>query len=123
MSGLSIAREVDAALREVARDVGAGEYVVTLLEPAPQAQNPWDVGNAGQPTSYDVPAMVGSYPASMIDGTLIQATDKRVMLSALGPEPSTAWQVVINGVTHQIVMVKPLKPSGVALYIECQCRA
>lgn len=123
MSGASIQREVDAALREVARDVGAGEYVVTLLEPAPQASTPWEQGNTGQPISHDVPAMVSSYPASMIDGTLIQATDKRVTLSALGSEPSTAWQVVINGVTHQIVMVKPLKPSGVTLYIEVQARA
>jgi hypothetical protein len=122
MSGADIQREVDAALREVARDVGDGEYLVTLVEPATLPQNPWDV-QTGAPVTYSVPAMVSSYPASMIDGTLIQATDKRVLLSARGPTPEVDWRIVIDGVSHAIMMLKPLQPSGVPLYWEAQARA
>ena len=122
MSGASIAAEVDAALREVARDVGSGTYTVTLVEPAPQAPNPWTPAS-GTAMQYTVPAMVSRYPNNMIDGTLIQATDKRVMLSAVGPTPEVDWAVIIDGVSHAIMMIRPLQPSGVPIYYECQCRA
>lgn len=121
MSGASIAAEVDAALREVARDVGAGTYTVTLVEPAPQPSTPWDTPS-GTATEYTVNAMVSRYPNNLIDGTLIQATDKRVLVSAVGPVPQTSWRIEIEGVSHEIVSVTPLQPSGVALMYQVQAR-
>jgi len=122
VSGASIAAEVNAALAEVARDVGTGSFQVTLLEPAAQPLNPWDAP-AGASTQHLVNAMVSDYPQDMIDGTLIQQGDKRLMLSATGAIPKVNWRVIANGVDYAIMMVREYQPSGVALYVECQLRA
>ena len=122
MSGASIAAEVNAALAEVARDVGDGAFTVTLLEPAAQPVNPWDAA-AGAPTQHEVNALVSDYPQGMIDGTLIQQGDKRLMLSATGAIPKVNWRVLVAGVSYAIMMVKEYQPSGVPLYVECQLRA
>jgi hypothetical protein len=121
MSGDAIAREVDAALREVARDVGDGEFVVTLQTPTGTPANPWDAPT-GAPVSTELPALVQVYPQSMIDGKLIQQGDRRVMVSALGPKPTTADRLVIQSVTHRIISVEETGPSGVALFYEVQAR-
>lgn len=121
MSGASIAAEVAAALREVARDVGAGQYVVTIIRTTDPRANPWDSGSSTT-AETDLPAMVSDYAQSMIDGTLIRQGDKRVLMDATGLEPTTADQMRVNGLVYQIVNVMPYKPSGVALYHECQVR-
>lgn len=122
MTGASIAQEVSAALIEVATDVGAGEFVVTLSQPAAQPVNPWDPP-AGTPTENDIPAMVQNYPLGMIDGTLIRAEDRKVMLAATGPRPTVADKLTIGGKEYAIVNIREISPSGTALYYECQCRA
>jgi hypothetical protein len=122
MSGASIAAEVNAALAEVARDVGDGSFEVTLLEPAAQPVNPWDAP-AGAPTEHAVNAIVQDYPASMIDGTLVQQGDKRIMISATVIRPEVNWRVIDRGTSYAIMMIRELGPSGVALYYELQGRA
>jgi hypothetical protein len=122
MSGASIAAEVNAALAEVARDVGDGSFEVTLLEPAAQPVNPWD-SPAGAPTEHAVNAIVQDYPASMIDGTLVQQGDKRIMISATVVRPEVNWRVIDRGTSYAIMMIRELGPSGVALYYELQGRA
>ena len=122
MSGASIAAEVNAALAEVARDVGDGSFEVTLLEPAAQPVNPWDAP-AGAPTEHLVNAIVQDYPASMIDGTLIQQGDKRILLAATGPRPEVNWRVIDRGTNYAIMMIRELGPSGVALDYELTGRA
>lgn len=122
MSGASIAAEVNAALAEVARDVGDRTFQVTLLEPAAQPVNPWD-SPAGDPTEHEVNAMVSDYPQGMIDGELIQRGDKRIMLSTTGPIPAINWRIIVGGVNYAIMMVREYQPSGVTLYAECQLRA
>ncbi len=122
MTGAAIAAEIDAALLDVARDVGDGTYAVTLIEPAPLPANPWDTPS-GTVTEHEVAAMLSRYPKGMIDGTLIRASDKRMMLSATGPVPETSWRVEVAGVSYAVVTVTPYQPAGVPLYIECQLRA
>ena len=119
MSGASIAAEVRDALSEVARDVGNDQFTVTLIEPAPAA-TPWASG--GAPTETALPAIVQDYPRSMIDGTLIQQGDRRVMLAATGPRPNTGDRLRIAGIEYRVLMVKDKAPSGVPLYYEAQAR-
>jgi len=121
MSGDAISREVDAALREVARDVGDGEFLVTLQVQSGVPVNPWDAPS-GTLTESELPAMVSDFPATMIDGTLIQQGDRRVMVSARGPKPTTADNLVIADVVHRIVSVRETGPSGVPLYYIVQAR-
>jgi len=121
MSGASIQSEVDAALREVAVDVGNGEFLVTLQVPTSAPDNPWDAP-AGAPSETELPALVSDFPQSMIDGTLIQQGDRRVMMSARGPKPTTADKLVIGAVTYRIISVRETGPSGVPLYYMVQAR-
>jgi len=123
MSGASIAAEIEAALGEVARDVGSGTFVVTLVEPSTGPTTPWSGTSVTPGASHEVPAMIGQFNRNMIDGTLIRATDKRVMIAGTAPKPLTSWTVTIAGRVHAIVSVDEIAPSGVALYYEVQARA
>lgn len=122
MSGASIAAEVAAALREVATEVGDGAFTVTLLRPPEMPTNPWDTGNYGEPEEIELPAMVTMYPQRLIDGTLIQAFDRKVMIAATDTKPTTADTLDIRGEVYRILNVSETAPSGVALYYECQAR-
>jgi hypothetical protein len=121
MSGAQIAAEVNAALLEVARDVGDGEFLVTLRQPPVPPADPWGQ-SGGSPVETELRAMVSSYPQTLIDGTLIQQNDRRVMLSAVGPKPSAIDSLIIAGVSHRIISVQETGPSGVALYYVVQAR-
>ena len=121
MSGAQIASEVDAALREVARDVGDGEFLVTLQVPSSAPANPWDAP-AGAPDETELPALVSDFPQSMIDGTLIQQGDRRVMVSARGHKPTTADKLVIGTETYRIISVRDTGQSRVHLYYMLQAR-
>ena len=122
MSGAQIAAEVAQALSDVARDVGNGEFLVTLFKAPPNPQTPWDTGYYGEALEYELPAIIQDYPRSMIDGTVIQMGDRRVMMSALGPRPNTGDRLQVQGQVFRVLMVKDLAPSGVALYYEAQAR-
>lgn len=121
MSGASIAAEVAQALREVAVDVGDGEFLVTLTQKASAPVNPWDADSSTD-TETELPALVQMFPMSMIDGTLIQMNDRKVMVAATGPVPKTADTLTIAGVVHRIINVRSTTPSGVPLYYEIQAR-
>lgn len=121
MSGAQIASEVAQALGDVARDVGDGSFSVTLIQKAGAPVNPWDA-NTGTTVTTELPALVQDYPQSMIDGTLIQQNDKRIMLSATGPKPTTADTLTIGNVVHRIISVRSTAPSGVAMFYQVQAR-
>lgn len=123
MSGAQIAAEVANALREVAGDVGNGEFVVTLVKGMANPQKPWDTGYYGEPDETDIPALVQDYPLSMINGTLIQQGDRRVMVASTGPRPETGDRLRIQDVIYRIMMVRDKGPSGVPLFYEIQARA
>ena len=120
MSGADIAAEVTAALAEAAGDTGDGQQAVLIRPGAPQI-NPWD-DPPGEPTTQAVWAIAEAYRQDMIDGTLIRAEDRRVMVEAVSPAPTTADRLSIGGVEYGIVAVQPEAPAGVALYHICQCR-
>ena len=120
MSGTDIAAEVAAALAEAAGDTGDGQQAV-LIRPASPQINPWD-DPPGEPTETSAWAVAEAYSKNMVDGTLIRAEDRRVMVEAVTPAPTTADRLSIGGVEYEIVRVDPEAPAGVALFFVCQCR-
>ena len=122
MSGAQIAAEVAQALSEVASDVGNGEFLVTLVQGQANPATPWDTGYYGEADTFELPAIVSDFPQTMIDGTLIQQGDRRVMMAATGPKPSTADRLTVNGTTYRIISVRESGPSGVPLYYWVQAR-
>ena len=67
-------------------------------------------------------AIVEDYPRSMIDGTLIQMDDRRIMMSARDERPDTGDRLRVLDTVYRVLMVKEVGPSGVALYYEVQAR-
>lgn len=120
MSGVDIAAEVTAALTEAAGAVGNGTQA-TLTRPGTQPVNPWDAPGSAATTQL-VWAIAEAYRQDMVDGALIRAEDRRVMVQAVSPAPTTADRLSIGSVDYGIVAVQPEAPAGVALYFICQCR-
>jgi len=73
---------------------------------------------------YACRIVVLSYEDKQIDGTRIKASDKLVYLSTedMTIEPAEFDALVIGGVVHEIVNVKPLSPAGVVVFWEIQAR-
>jgi hypothetical protein len=121
MSGAQIAAEVTAALAGLASEIGNGSFPITLLRPQGNPATPWE------PSIWDdeeVPLIgnVMMYRRSLIDGTLIKDGDRRVMIAANGPVPSTSDRLRIAGTDYSIVNVEPYEPQGVVLYFNVQAR-
>jgi hypothetical protein len=74
--------------------------------------------------TYSVTGAVFDFPAAVIDGTLIQQGDKKVLVSALGlsVEPDVDDSLTIGGTAHQIVQVKKLSPAGTTVLWTLQVR-
>lgn len=69
--------------------------------------------------------VVTSYRADEIDGSLITARDKKILMAAdVAVEPSTSDALVIDGRVFQIVSVDPLQPApgGVTIMFTVQAR-
>lgn len=64
------------------------------------------------------------FTANEIDGTLIRATDRKVLVSTAGMEaaPTEADKLVIGDNPMDIVAVKPLSPGGLVLLWEVWAR-
>lgn len=75
-------------------------------------------------TDYPCRLVVLDYEEKQIDGTRIKVGDKMVYMSTAGLtiEPTESDALVIGGVTHEIVVVKPLSPAGVVVFYEVQAR-
>ncbi len=124
MAGQDIAQEVATALEEVAQEVGAGSFTITLIRfPVDEPTEPWDEPQPGSPQEFTLAAMLDKWMKNEIDGTLIRATDKKVMVTAIAEIPTTDDKMAIGGVEHEIISVEPQAPSGVALFYIVQCRA
>ena len=76
-----------------------------------------------QTTSYPARAAVLGYEDSEIDGTMVQAGDRKLYVSVFGIEPTTSDKVVIGTESLRVVNVKPLNPAGTVVFFEVQCRA
>jgi hypothetical protein len=68
--------------------------------------------------------VVIEYTDRDLDGTQIKIGDKQVILEALSgmTEPQTKDALIIGGIEHAIVNVKPISPAGVVVIYELQVR-
>ncbi|BAQ18315.1 hypothetical protein [Methyloceanibacter caenitepidi] len=87
---------------------------------------PWDPSDDTETTTdYDCTLVVLEYGKMEVDGTLILATDRKVLVSTAGMtvEPLVSDKLVIGSDVYEIVTVKPLNPGGTVLLWEVQARA
>jgi len=118
-----IANEVDAALKSVGTtDAG---FTAVLSQTTVTGGNPWDPGSGTSTTvTTNVTIVVSEYALSEIDGTTIQAGDRKVLMTAMaGVEPKPSDTLTISGKAYNVVNAMPLAPAGIAVMYEVQARA
>lgn len=88
------------------------------------AGEPW-LGKVAAASAGTAPAAFIEYNASEIDGSIIQAEDRKVLVAAknLGFSPTTAYEMVDGSVVWQVVRVAEIRPGATALAYELQVRA
>lgn len=97
---------------------------VTVTRTTPGARDP-DTGTLAAGTTQTwVPRGVKlDYAAREIDGTLIQAGDQRVYMSAIsGLKPKAGDTVTIGAEAWRVVVSRTLAPAGVAVLLDVQVR-
>lgn len=121
-NGSDIAAEVAAALADGSSSAGDGPLVATIVRRGAMT-GPEYAPVYGPDTQHTCNVIVGSYSLRERVGTSIEASDLKVMASALDIEPNAADRIVIDGKSHEIVSATPTKPGGVVLYWTIQARA
>jgi hypothetical protein len=119
----AIAAEVDAALKSVgSTDAG---FSGTLVQTALVGGDPWNPGSGTlTEVSTAVTIVVTEYAKTDIDGTLILASDRKVLMTAVaGVVPHPADVLIISGTSYSVVNAMPLAPAGVTVMHEIQARA
>lgn len=119
MSTFDYTRSRAAADRLIARFGQAG----AVRRSGAPSGDPWNPV-PGEPTDHTCTLVVLDYTSMEIDGTLIRATDRKVLVAAggLAVEPSAADRIVIAGTALEIVRVAPLAPGGTVVLHEIQAR-
>lgn len=128
MSGASIAAEIDAALAEVAGEVGDGDFLVTISTSgspitSPTAEHP-DASPAspvlGAPTQQTFNAMQITERVRERKNSSVGDGERVYSLGAPvnQPAPTVNDKMVISGVSWNITEVMPVDYAGVALSYE-----
>lgn len=100
-----------------------GGTTATLIQrgsPAGDAFNP----TAGADTEYTITVLLMDYANRERDGTLIQADDRKMYVSAEGltVTPGPNDKVRVLGDTYDLIRVMPFQPGGVTVFYEVQAR-
>lgn len=73
-------------------------------------------------TAYSVYGVEQEYSAYERDGTLIQATDKRIMLSPESVQPVPGDKISISGSVASVINCQIIKPSTTVMFYDVQVR-
>lgn len=75
-------------------------------------------------TDYPCDAVESEFTIIEVDGTRIQAGDKKVFVSAPGsmPEPSTTDTLLLGSIEYNILSCRPISPAGITLLYTLQVR-
>jgi hypothetical protein len=114
MTGLSVAAEVANALREVATDVGTGEFSAFIIRTTGSPANPWETG--GTVTTYELPCIDLGWRKITEEGTLIERMARVIMVSAEGLRPLVSDRVNVGDNEYGVIQVMPIATGGVDLY-------
>lgn len=109
-----------ASAEKSIRKAGADAF---LLVPTEVSGDPWDP-QSGEPGKHPCQVVVTEYSDRDKDGTLIQYTDKKALISpeGLDIEPSNGHMLQIANDKYQIMNVNPIKPATLVIMYEAQIR-
>lgn len=110
----AVASDVSAALAEVG-------FAATLQRPSTGPATPWDATAVTPGATVAVTIMQDTYDLRHIDGALIRADDRRILMAS-DVVPTVADKLVIGSETLAIINVTPTAPGGTAVLYEVQAR-
>ncbi len=118
--------EIAETANEIIEEFG---QAVTLTHVIPGAYDPTTGGVTNTTTTQTGTGAVVNWAARQIDGTLIRATDKRLLLSPLNTAgaaltaPVLGDTVSIGGVTYTLVEpLKEINPAGTVVLFDVNLR-
>ena len=121
-AGTDIAAEVAAALGEAATATGSGPLIGTIKRRGP-ATGPAYEPTYGPDAEHRCNVVFSRFTAREREGTSIEATDIKIIASALDITPTAADTIEVDGTSYEIVDAMPLQPGGVALMWTIAARA
>ena len=112
-----------------ARLKSTADRLIASAGQAATLRRPTSTGTAfnptpGAPVDYAVRVVVEAYRIREVDGTRIRADDLKVLMAkgSLAVEPLTTDRLLIGGVEHAIMDVRPTSPGGAVVMFEIQAR-
>ena len=132
-NGDDIAAQVEAALTEAATATGSGPLYATLCRAGTTTGPEYDQ-TPGTPTKHSLTIINDTISLGLIDGSMIRATDKLIVVAATGAVPTTADTVVLDAPESvtipadnslpglSVEMVKVTAPGGTAVLYEVLLR-
>lgn len=117
-----MAEDWNAVAAEVAAALGDVGHQATILR-AGVATGPEYDPTWGPDLEFPVTLLGDSLALGLIDGTAIQAGDRREMMAAEGVTPTPADRIQIGATIYAIIRAEPYAPGGVPLYFDLILRA
>ena len=111
------------------RSKGGKGLEMTLTRSVKGPRDPDTGGASTVATNYQGSAFRDTYAKTDIDGTLIKATDVKLLISPVllngtdMPEPTTQDTILFDGKKYTIATVSPWDYAGLAVGFEVQARA
>ncbi|OAN71094.1 hypothetical protein A8B82_21105 [Sulfitobacter sp. EhC04] len=130
-AGARIQSRIAAGLARAGTRTGSGPYICTIKR-SPSGGTPWDGAPGTDPTLYAVTAVEDIREVRDMNGTLIGLQKRTLTISATGIAPIKSDKiacgvapadVTADTLFEEILAVKPLAPSGVALLYELELSA
>lgn len=116
-----MAEDWQAIAAEVAETLGDVGHTATLLRPT--FTGPDHDRQAGPDQLIPVKLLGDTLSLGLVNGTAIQAGDRREMMAAEGTTPTPADRLRIGTTNYAIIRAEPFAPGGVALYYDLILRA
>lgn len=121
---MAISKEVDEALASI-QDVNSPAKGAGALIRAGVPTGPAYNSEPTEPTEHLCNVLYDEFTIDEIDGTLVRASDLKIIVGAdkLEIEPTTFDKFKDgDGMIYAILKVTPLRPAGVVVLWELQCR-
>lgn len=123
-----MATDWTAEQKEFYYDIAFDGFGITVRTPGePGTFDPVTLQYVGSTADVDVNtyAIIKNYSTKEIDGTIIQASDFRLIIPAYGLVSElnkTTMQILISSVVQNIINIKRFAPANVSLGYEVQVR-
>ena len=115
MNYVALAARIAKLIEKMGKPLTLRSYAAATYDPVTQTYT------AGAATDVSVFGVEEKYNTHEVDGTLIQAGDRKFIVAS-STVPALDMKLVYGSVEYPIVAVNPLQPGATTLYYDIQVR-